>query len=102
MNKIYDHEHKNEKLEYLEKAMELFMINPTGVDQSKNHVDRILEIAKKIENYIYSDMPIPVGLPDDKALEKRKAFLDSLDSTSCCGRGIENCNGSEETCTCQK
>lgn len=49
-----------------------------------------------------NEKPINHSEPVDKAEREayeRKKFLESLESTSC-GRGRHDCNGSEETCTC--
>lgn len=64
-----------------------------------NDVDRMLQIARKFEAYVFEPIDADGSIGDAEAA-RRKAFLDQLDKTTHCGAGKEGCDGSEGTCTC--
>lgn len=97
----YNEDHVDNKMRFLETAMELYGMTANNFIPDADHVAGILSVAKRIESYVYSDMgtaETPNLTQDSEA--QRKAFLDSI-SENTCGRGREDCNGSEGTCTCQ-
>jgi len=99
MNKLkyIDENQFERKMQILNTAMELYSVTlpASGFTESADHVGDILDAAKRIEDFITDVAPVAV---DEAA--KRQAFLDSLPQPGC-GRGLDNCDGSEGTCTCQ-
>lgn len=105
-------EHIANKMRFLEAAMELYGITVPGFEANTDHVEKILETAKRIEAYVFSDFneniepslteprQILNGNDAETAAGRRKAFLESLDSSGC-GCGRNTCDGSKDTCTCQ-
>lgn len=97
----YDTEHFERKLSVLNMAMDLYGATlPSGFDSEKNHADGVIAAARKIEEFIFSDFQLADKPAVVSEAAKRQAFLDSISSNTC-GRGIEGCDGSEGTCTCQ-
>lgn len=95
----YDAEHFERKMTILDRAVEIYGATlPAGFDSQKDHTQGILDTAKKLEAYVFSNFEVTA--PTDKGAAERKAFLDSIESNTC-GRGREGCDGSEGTCTCQ-
>lgn len=99
MNKPIDANLFEQKLAILNMAMELYSITlpAEGFTEKKDHIAGYISTAKKIEDFILAkDDNVQV----DPEAAKRQAFLDSLPQPGC-GRGRDNCDGSEGTCTCQ-
>lgn len=96
----YTDSHIESKLAYLDKAIEIYGATVSNFDSEKDHVAGIISVAKQIEAYVYSDFKQETKPQLLTEAQQRQAFLDSLPKTSC-GRGRDDCDGSEGTCSCQ-
>lgn len=89
----YDPNNFDHKMRVLELATRFVGKNTLGSEARWN---AIKSMVMSIEEELKS-APTPRVLTE---VDERKAFLDSI-STTCCGNGRDDCDGSEGTCTCQ-